>query len=122
MGEKEPNQWGLYDTHGNVDEWCLDGMRDHADEPVVDPIGPLDDIAHRAVRGGCWRYSARLCRSALRLAIVPGFRYRYLGFRLVAGQGQAPEQDQQVVGRKARSAGLRDAASSDELPATRVEQ
>jgi formylglycine-generating enzyme required for sulfatase activity len=72
--------------HGNVDEWCLDGRRDYGDEAVVDPVGPLDEGAPRAVRGGSWDGSAWLCRSAYRLASVPGYRYHSLGFRLVAGQ------------------------------------
>ena len=72
--------------HGNVDEWCLDGRRDYGDEAVVDPVGPLDEGAPRAVRGGSWSFSAWYCRSAIRGADGPGYRALILGFRLVAGQ------------------------------------
>ena len=79
------NAWGLYDTHGNVWEWCLDGLREYEEGTVRDPVGPLGD-AGRVVRGGSWSYLARLCRSACRGVNVRVDVGNNLGLRLAAGQ------------------------------------
>ena len=81
------NAWGLYDMHGNVCEWCRDGMRTYSDDAVTDPVGPLNG-SYRVIRGGSWRYNARFCRSAYRNASSPGARGYNLGFRLAL----VPEQ------------------------------
>ncbi|MDR1154818.1 MAG: formylglycine-generating enzyme family protein [Bacteroidales bacterium] len=33
------NNYGLYDMHGNVAEWCLDRRSSYASSPVTDPVG-----------------------------------------------------------------------------------
>jgi formylglycine-generating enzyme required for sulfatase activity len=79
-----PNGWGLYEMHGNVWEWCADGMRSYDGQPQQDPVGPgvEDESAHRAVRGGSWIFVATWARSACRFAHPPGIRDDFLGFRL----------------------------------------
>lgn len=76
------NAWGLYQMHGNVDEWCADGLRVYADAFVADPEGPRRPPASFVVRGGSCFSGARNCRSAYRYRYMPGIRY-FLGFRLV---------------------------------------
>jgi formylglycine-generating enzyme required for sulfatase activity len=80
VGQKKPNFWGLYDMHGNVQEWCIDGRRRYESGNVTDPRGP-SDADERVQRGGSWRCSASQSRSADRGGWDPTFRYD-LGFRL----------------------------------------
>jgi formylglycine-generating enzyme required for sulfatase activity len=77
----EPNPWGLHDMHGNVWEWCADGMREYHDVAEVGPAGSLDSDA-RVVRGGSWIFDAVNARAASRSRRPRVHRSRTQGFRL----------------------------------------
>ena len=81
VGSYAPNAWGLYDTHGNVWEWCLDWYQ-AALEGGADPDG-ADSGSYRVKRGGGWYYAASYCCSAFRASNGPSDRNSGIGFRLV---------------------------------------
>ncbi|MGO9202193.1 MAG: SUMF1/EgtB/PvdO family nonheme iron enzyme [Limisphaerales bacterium] len=87
VGSYQPNAWGLYDMAGNVWEWCWDWYGEYPTGGVSDPAGPASGFG-RVVRGGYWRSSARLCRSADRDYHYPSSRYSSIGFRVVLAPGQ----------------------------------
>ncbi|MEM7405378.1 MAG: formylglycine-generating enzyme family protein [Pseudomonadota bacterium] len=78
---KRPNAWGLYDTLGNVDEWCSTGGFDYQPEVEVDPFAEPEARGDRVIRGGSWVGSARFVRAAFRFWFEPGVRIDNLGFR-----------------------------------------
>lgn len=79
------NNWGLYEMHGNVWEWCEDWFGEFGSTKEVDPCGPGKG-EDRFLRGGSWGYDARDVRSACRDRGEPGFRYGSTGLRLARGQ------------------------------------
>ncbi|NMA43424.1 MAG: formylglycine-generating enzyme family protein, partial [Oligosphaeraceae bacterium] len=84
VGSYAPNQWGLYDMHGNVWELCLDCWQDDlGSSDQTDPPGAASGGDKRVYRGGNWRTIARTCRSAYRTWGPLSSRYNNLGFRLV---------------------------------------
>jgi serine/threonine protein kinase/formylglycine-generating enzyme required for sulfatase activity len=82
VGRKGPNQWELFDMHGNVSEWCSDWHGDAPDGPVTDPQGPPEG-SRRVLRGGGWGDVARFCQSASRSWLDPTAQSHDVGFRVV---------------------------------------
>ena len=92
VGEKDPNRFGLFDTLGNVWEWCSDEYQSHccnvADSHLNDTrvratgTGSLaDQSIPRVVRGGAFDVDRPTCRAAFRgslTAPIPS-----VGFRIV---------------------------------------
>lgn len=86
-GLLKPNDFGLFDVLGNVNEWCLDAsgayrtpsgaMDDDEIDPVIKPEAP------RILRGGSFILSAKDLRSANRIRTVPARENPYtVGFRI----------------------------------------
>ena len=88
VGRKRANAWGLFDTHGNVYEWCSDryGKDYYGESPKVDPQGPPEG-ACRVFRGGAWLSLWAFCRSADRCWDIPSLRSSAVGFRVVRDAG-----------------------------------
>lgn len=82
VGSYLPNAWGLYDMHGNVDEWVLDFYNDDISKRAVkDPKGPNNDGARVKRGGGCYSDAVE-CRSASRDYSYNGCATGSSGFRL----------------------------------------
>ena len=84
VGKNHPNAWGFFDMHGNVLEWCYDWFGKF-DAKATDPKGPSIG-SFRVLRGGCWFFYARDCRSAYRLKRDPALRNAIFGFRLACSE------------------------------------
>ena len=96
VGSYAPNDWGLYDTAGNVWEWCLDWYEDNINanggKVNIDPAMPANTLsgvsgANRVRRGGGWDFAAGICRPAYRNDSTPSIRYLNFGFRLACTAG-----------------------------------
>ena len=80
VAQKAMNVLGVYDMHGNVAEWCLDGYRP-MELPAFDPLLPVPANGFHVVRGGSWADPVEDCGSEVRKGAGPGATG--IGFRLV---------------------------------------
>ncbi|MCE9533118.1 MAG: SUMF1/EgtB/PvdO family nonheme iron enzyme [Planctomycetes bacterium] len=83
-GKYKPNEFGLYDMHGNAYEWCEDFYGKYADLPKggnqIQTAKQSND--RRALRGGSWSSFPRRCSAAYRYILAPVNRDYNVGFRV----------------------------------------
>ncbi len=79
----KPNALGLFDMHGNLEEWCGTQFDEATySKKSVDALPAAASNSLYAVRGGHWFYSAAFGRSAFRGSGLPTLRFNTLGFRV----------------------------------------
>ena len=82
VGQKQPNELGIYDMSGNVYEWCYDWYDSYTSSPQTNPTGAASGSS-RVIRGGDWVNLATLCRVSDRYYSSPDDRSNSMGFRVV---------------------------------------
>jgi len=73
VARKKPNSYGLFDTLGNVWEWCWDRL------------DPARYGEYRLLKGGGWADPAFSCRVGVRRGNAPDALVEDVGFRVVRG-------------------------------------
>jgi len=84
VGSFQSNGFGLYDTLGNVMEWCKDkyGKDAYAVHYRKNPVYTSSG-SYRVMRGGSWSCGPKKVRCGYRERDKPGSRFPDVGFRLV---------------------------------------
>ena len=80
------NNFGLYDMHGNVWEWCQDDWHSDYEGAPIDGSAWLnneEDNNDKLLRGGSWGSNPGHCRSACRAYHYLDYNSSNIGFRVV---------------------------------------
>jgi formylglycine-generating enzyme required for sulfatase activity len=87
---KTPNALGLYDMHGNVEEWCQDVFAHYTARGTAEAVRGTGE---RVSRGGSWRLADASARSAARRSVAGDHGDNDQGLRLaVSAPPPAPER------------------------------
>ena len=76
VGQKPPNLFGLYDTLGNVSQWCRTRVQGFA----------RDNFERRRLRGGSFAYETNHVRCSFQDSYRPHFASKQIGCRIVRSQ------------------------------------
>lgn len=82
VGTTPANPFGLFDMHGNVEEWCSDWYGPYQPDMQTDPVGPAEGL-YRVTRGGSHSTPVTYLRSSNRMAMLPEDKHWLTGFRVV---------------------------------------
>ena len=118
VGSYLSNAWGLFDMHGNVDEWCLDWLGDLSNG-CTDPKGATSGD-RRVARGGHWDSTADGCTSGYRGSYPPTYGNYITGFRIARTLPRVDDGGDLCVGTSIQaivdlSSGTRTAATSETI-------
>ncbi len=91
VGSYNPNAFGLYDMHGNAQEWCIDAFIDNininnglvVEDPMTQPSAQNSN--RYLVRGGDATGAGEQCRSGRRWGVRPDTLSGPFGFRVARG-------------------------------------
>jgi uncharacterized protein (TIGR02996 family) len=83
VGSYLPNAFGVFDMHGNMQDWCADWYASdyYQNAPAVDPPGPAEG-ERRILRGGGWDDWGEFCRAAFRYDHPPDGAQEDFGVRV----------------------------------------
>ena len=84
VGTKQPNELGIYDMAGNVEEWCQDGERRYDGSHQTNPVG--NSFFRRMYRGGSWYSSPSGCGVSSRSSDQSLILYNTLGLCLALSE------------------------------------